>query len=241
MGAPLESRAEGRKPPPPKPAAARVCCWAAPASCVAVLWLRMTSAPPACSAPLPRSHVLEVINDPKPPVRAAAIEALGRAITGALGALPPAAPPAAAAAASGGEGGAAAVAAAESTGGVEHMLLVALEALHNGDKERDVRAGVLRVLLNVLQVLRWPAQGHGSGSLCSHRSAVQQPGRHHKPPPSAAHPVPTLYAHPRPRLPAASATASGCPTAGPLCSACWRRCLPAARRTPWGWPSSRCS
>ena len=31
------------------------------------------------------------------------------------------------------------------------MLLVALEALYNGDKERDVRLGVLRVLLSVLQ------------------------------------------------------------------------------------------
>lgn len=93
------------------------------------------------------------MNDPKPPVRAAAIEALGRAITGALGALPPARP------SSGGDGGqqlgaaaAAAASASESTGGVEHMLLVALEALYNGDKERDVRGGVLRVLLNVLQV-----------------------------------------------------------------------------------------
>ena len=47
---------------------------------------------PAAPAPCLRSHVLEVINDPKPPVRAAAIEALGRAIIGALGSLPPAAP-----------------------------------------------------------------------------------------------------------------------------------------------------
>lgn len=102
--------------------------------------------------PFPCSHVLEVINDPKPPVRAAAIEALGRAITGALGSLPPAAAPGAAAGAGADAAAGAAAAAAESTGGVEHMLLVALEALHNGDKERDVRAGVLRVLLNVLQV-----------------------------------------------------------------------------------------
>ncbi|KAL4423762.1 hypothetical protein ABPG75_001063 [Micractinium tetrahymenae] len=96
------------------------------------------------------SHVLEVINDPKPPVRATAIEALGRAIIGALGSLGPA-PSGSGAAASAADPGAAAAAASESTGGVEHMLLVALEALYNADNERDVQAGVLRVLLNVLQ------------------------------------------------------------------------------------------
>lgn len=102
--------------------------------------------PPHCS------HVLEVIDDPKPPVRAAGIEALGRAIIGALGSLGPAASGSAAAASA--APGAAAAAASESTGGVEHMLLVALEALYNADNERDVRAGVLRVLLSVLQVGR---------------------------------------------------------------------------------------
>jgi hypothetical protein len=101
--------------------------------------------------------VLEVMNDPKPSVRAAAIEALGRAITGALGSLSPLQPSAAAAGedAAGGpqqEQQRLSSAASDSTGGVEHMLLVALEALYNGDKERDVRSGVLRVLLNVLQV-----------------------------------------------------------------------------------------
>lgn len=95
--------------------------------------------------------MLEVINDPKPPVRAAAIEALGRAIIGALGSLGPAAS-GSTAAASAAYPGAAAAAASESTGGVEHMLLVALEALYNADNERDVHAGVLRVLLSVLQV-----------------------------------------------------------------------------------------
>ena len=94
--------------------------------------------------------MLEVVNDPTPPVRAAAIEALGRAIVGALGSLSPAG--SGAVQGPGGEGGLAARGslATESTGGVEHMLLVALEALHNGGKERDVRAGVLRVLLSVL-------------------------------------------------------------------------------------------
>lgn len=78
------------------------------------------------------SHVLEVISDPKPPVRAAAVDALGRSIIGALATLPPGS-------------------STESTGGLEHMLLVALEALYNDDREQDIRLGVLRVLLNVLQ------------------------------------------------------------------------------------------
>lgn len=110
--------------------------------------------------PLPQycSHVLEVINDPKPPVRAAAIDALGRAIIGALGSLSPVAS-SSAAAASEAAPGARTVAARDSTGGVEHMLLVALEALYNADNERDVRAGVLRVLLSVLQVGRCSRAG----------------------------------------------------------------------------------
>lgn len=100
--------------------------------------------------------MLEVINDPKPPVRAAAIEALGRAITGALGSLP------AVATSSSEEGGGGGTSrrGSESSGGVEHMLLVALEALYNNNKERDVRLGVLRVLLNVLQV----SQGLGNNA-----------------------------------------------------------------------------
>ena len=118
----------------------------------------MSPRPAAClPAPHPScSHVLEVMNDPKPSVRAAAIEALGRAITGALGSLSPPQPSATAAGeqATGGPQQAQQLSSAssDSTGGVEHMLLVALEALYNGDKERDVRSGVLRVLLNVLQV-----------------------------------------------------------------------------------------
>lgn len=95
------------------------------------------------------SHVLEVIDDPKPPVRAAAVEALGRAIAGALGSLGlPSQSGAAAATSSGPSSDQASL--NDSTGGVEHMLLVALEALY-ADKERDVRLGVLRVLLSVLQ------------------------------------------------------------------------------------------
>ncbi len=34
---------------------------------------------------------------------------------------------------------------------VEHMLLVALESLYEGDREVDVRAGLLRVVLLVLR------------------------------------------------------------------------------------------
>jgi hypothetical protein len=111
------------------------------------------------------SHCLEVIGDPKPPVRAAAIDALGRAIVGSLGEIQ-----------QGGLGGTNAVASggggttpqqqqltpiqstpphppssSSSTGGVEHMLLVALESLYNDDREKDIKTGVLNVLLMVLQ------------------------------------------------------------------------------------------
>ena len=79
------------------------------------------------------SHVLELVADDKPQIREAAIEALGKAITGALESL----------SANSGE--------EDSTGGLEHMLLVALEALHNDDKGKDVQLGVLRVLLSILQ------------------------------------------------------------------------------------------
>ncbi len=41
---------------------------------------------------------------------------------------------------------------ADDAGGVEYMLLVAMESLYSGNAERDVQLGVLRVLLNVLQV-----------------------------------------------------------------------------------------
>jgi hypothetical protein len=96
--------------------------------------------------------VLEVMNDARPPVRGAAIEALGRAIIGALGSLQLPATTNATAALSAGADDQQAASDSDSTGGVEHMLLVALEALYNGDTERDVRSGVLRVLISVLQV-----------------------------------------------------------------------------------------
>lgn len=48
--------------------------------------------------------------------------------------------------------------AADNSGGVEYMLLVALESLYSGNAERDVQLGVLRVLLNVLQVRGPPLQ-----------------------------------------------------------------------------------
>jgi hypothetical protein len=58
-----------------------------------------------------------------------------------------------------GEGAAPPSPSSDSSGGVEHMLLVALEALHNDDREKDVRLGVLRVLLSILQVSRVTAIG----------------------------------------------------------------------------------
>ena len=78
------------------------------------------------------SHVLELVGDSKQSIRESAIDALGRAITGTLANL------------HGSSTG-------DSTGGLEHMLLVALEALYNDDKEVDVRVGVLKVLSSVLQ------------------------------------------------------------------------------------------
>ncbi len=78
------------------------------------------------------SHVLELVADSKASIREAAVEALGRAITGTLTNLNVSVEE-------------------ESTEGLEHMLLVALEALHNDDKEVDVQVGVLKVLSQVLQ------------------------------------------------------------------------------------------
>jgi hypothetical protein len=40
---------------------------------------------------------------------------------------------------------------AEAEGGVENMLLVALTSLYTDEREADVRQGVLRVAINVLQ------------------------------------------------------------------------------------------
>ena len=40
---------------------------------------------------------------------------------------------------------------AEAEGGVENMLLVALTSLYTDEREADVRLGVLRVAINVLQ------------------------------------------------------------------------------------------
>ena len=109
------------------------------------------------------SHVLEVVDDTKRPVRAAAIDALGKAIIGALAVLPSANASSPSVLPSPGRLStttatavipspvSASTPANESTGGLEHMLLVALEALHNDDREQDVRVGVLRVLLAVLQ------------------------------------------------------------------------------------------
>ena len=91
------------------------------------------------------SHVLEIISDPRPSVRGAAIEALGHAVVGTLANLRLL--DATAVLSTPGE-----QPGSDSTGGVEHMLLVALEALYTADSERDVRLGVLQVLTGVLQV-----------------------------------------------------------------------------------------
>jgi hypothetical protein len=106
------------------------------------------------------SHVLEIVDDPKPLVRAAAIDALGQAIVGALGGLSTSSNESTnnsttaavnSSSISTTTSSTTSTTLVESTGGLEHMLLVALEALHNDERERDVRVGVLRVLLAVLQ------------------------------------------------------------------------------------------
>jgi hypothetical protein len=131
------------------------------------------------------AHLMEVLHSGNSAVRAAAIEALDKSLTGAIGApclgqqqqqqqpsadssqpqqqqqqqqespskqLPPkgaapAAPTSSDAAASlqqQQQGGSAA-------GDVEHMLLVALESMYKEEREPDVRLGLLRVALHVLQ------------------------------------------------------------------------------------------
>ena len=94
------------------------------------------------------SHVLEVLASPKPALRSAAMEAVGTAINGAL--AEPASPAEPASVDSNG-----AARHPESSDsfehGVEHMLLVALTALYTDDRDVDVRLGVLRVAITVLQ------------------------------------------------------------------------------------------
>ncbi len=94
------------------------------------------------------SHVLEVLASPKPALRSAAMEAVGTAINGAL--AEPASPAEPASVDSNG-----AARNPESPDsferGVEHMLLVALTALYTDDRDVDVRLGVLRVAITVLQ------------------------------------------------------------------------------------------
>ena len=105
------------------------------------------------------AHLLEVLGSPKAALRTAALDALGKAINGALaqplaldglGGMPPTA------------NTRLSQMDREAAVGVEHMLLVALTALYTPDREVDVRLGVLRVALTVLQ--RHGAQ-HATGFL----------------------------------------------------------------------------
>ena len=93
------------------------------------------------------SHVLELLQDSKPSIREAAIDALGKAITGTLANL---------------HSGGLEIGVSNNDNHIEdenasvqidrleNMVLVALESLHN-DRERDVQVGVLKVLAQVLQ------------------------------------------------------------------------------------------
>jgi len=83
-------------------------------------------------------------------VRTAAIDALDRLLTGALGPSAAAAVQTAAAAERRLPGSPRAPQPLES-GDIEHMLLVALESVYKEEREPDVRQGLLRVTLHVLQ------------------------------------------------------------------------------------------
>ena len=94
------------------------------------------------------SHVLEVLASPKPALRSAAMEAVGSAINGAL------AEPASQSQPATPDSNGTATCETNTDSfqrGVEHMLLVALTALYTDDRDMDVRLGVLRVAITVLQ------------------------------------------------------------------------------------------
>ena len=110
------------------------------------------------------SHVLELAQDPKSSIREAAIDALGKAITGTLANLhdrdgaganrravtdEDSGPNAHGSTAETGTGTAGAVD-QQQLQLLENMVLVALESLYN-DNERDVQLGVLKVVAQVLQ------------------------------------------------------------------------------------------
>ena len=96
------------------------------------------------------SHVLELIQDSKPSIREAAVDALGKAITGTLANLHGGVDTITADGTITGETSVAVDTAAVQIDLLENMVLVALESLYN-DRERDVQVGVLKVLSQVLQ------------------------------------------------------------------------------------------
>lgn len=96
------------------------------------------------------AHVLEVLASPKLTLRAAAMDAVAKAINGAL-ARPELGPASPHGSGAGTEDAESAACDADAAAGVEHMLLVALTALYTPDRELDVRLGVLRVAITVLQ------------------------------------------------------------------------------------------
>eukprot|EP00884_Botryococcus_braunii_P011071 jgi/Botrbrau1/19966/Bobra.0059s0082.1 len=86
-------------------------------------------------------HIVEVLGEAKPPLRASGTEALGRAIGGALTSLH-----STSSSGRGSESGG-----AKDGGAAEHMLLVSLESVYRDAQQPDVRLGLLRVLLHILQ------------------------------------------------------------------------------------------
>jgi hypothetical protein len=93
---------------------------------------------------------LELVQDSKPSIREAAVDALGKAITGTLANLHGGVDTINADGTITGETSVSVDTAAVQIDLLENMVLVALESLYN-DRERDVQVGVLKVLSQVLQ------------------------------------------------------------------------------------------
>ncbi|EIE25629.1 hypothetical protein COCSUDRAFT_83636 [Coccomyxa subellipsoidea C-169] len=93
--------------------------------------------------PILLDHIVELLSDSRAALRTAAVDALGRALTGALAACVSAPSQPGDSAESSGAG--------SDWGATEHMLLMALESLYKDAEELDVRLGLLRVLLQILQ------------------------------------------------------------------------------------------
>lgn len=104
--------------------------------------------------PIFLDHLVELLSDGRPSVRAAATDAVGQAVGGALAHVTAGGKDVAEASPNTMRAAAAAAApfeAGEDGGAAEHMLMVALETLFKDAAEVDVQLGLLRVVLQILQ------------------------------------------------------------------------------------------